>query len=171
MTKKRPKKILNTYSMKLISNCSPIIFLAKLNFLELLENDQVLIPDEVRKELLKKESVEKDRIEKFLNQKNVSTAKPSKIQNFSNNLGKGELAVISLALEKKVPHILMDDRRGRALARLHNLKTHGTLWIILRAYKNGLINKTQAQDLIYELPSVGFRIDQEFLFQVLKRLK
>lgn len=157
--------------MKLVSNCSPLIFLAKLNFLELLSEDQILIPREVEKELLCKESVEKDKIERFFSEKNVSILKVEKSRNFSEVLGKGEMAVINLALEKKVSNVLMDDRRARSLAKVHKLKPHGTLWIILRAYKKGVINKSQTRELIYDLPSIGFRVNPEFLFQILKTLK
>lgn len=156
--------------MKLISNCSPLIFLAKINFLELLENDEIIIPIEVKEELLFKESVEKDRLEKFFTSKNVQTIKVLTPRKFSNALGKGEIAVINLALENNIFDILMDDRRGRSLAKIHNLKPHGTLWIILRGYKNGTLTKSQTKDLICELPAVGFRVDPEFLFQILKTL-
>lgn len=156
--------------MKLVSDCSPLIFLSKLNFLELLSKDKVLIATEIKEELLFKDIPEKDRIEKFLSQKNIKTLSVKKNRKFSSALGKGEIATINLALEKSVPYVLMDDRRGRSLARIQNLKPRGTLWIILRAYKNGLINKSQARNIIYELPSIGFRTNQEFLFQILKKL-
>lgn len=156
--------------MNLVSNCSPLIFLAKLNFLELLAKDKIYIPEEVKKELLCKESAEKDKLKKFISTKNVRVLKIKKFRNFSEALGKGEMATINLALEKKISDILMDDRRGRSLAKVHNLKPHGTLWIILRAYKKGLINRSQTRDLIYDLPSIGFRINPEFLFQILKNL-
>lgn len=156
--------------MKLIANCSPIIFLAKLNSLELLAKDEIHIPLEVKNELLKKDSVEKDKISRFFSEKNVSIVNVQKTRNFSLILGKGEMSVINLALEKKVVDVLIDERRGRSLARVHKLKPHGTLWIILRAYKNKVINKQQARELIYELPSTGFRANQELLFQTLKKL-
>ena len=156
--------------MKLVSNCSPLIFLAKLNFLELLSGDRLLVPSEVQEELLRKESVEKDKIQRFLSEKNVAVLKVKKSRDFSEALGKGEMATINLALEKKITNVLMDDRRARSLAKIHKLRPRGTLWIILRAYKNGVINKSQAREIIYELPSVGFRVDMEFLFQILKTL-
>ncbi|MBI4234969.1 hypothetical protein HY604_01575 [Candidatus Peregrinibacteria bacterium] len=156
--------------MKFVADCSPLIFLAKLDVFDLLNKDEILITFEVQEELLIKESPEKDKIVKFLSQKNVKIAKVLKPDNFSEVLGKGELSTINLALEKKIPNVLMDDRRARSLAKIRNLKPRGTLWLILRAYKNGLLNKTQTHDLIYDLPSIGFRIDQEFLFTILKNL-
>ena len=156
--------------MKLVSNSSPLIFLAKLNFLELLAKDQVFIPQAVCEELLAKESAEKDKLTRFFNEKNVTilNSKNHKIQ--SNSLGKGEMEAINLAVENKIPHVLMDDRRARSFAKIQNLEPLGTIWIILRAYKKHYLTKTQARDLIYDLPTVGFRIDQEFLFQILKKV-
>lgn len=156
--------------MKLASNSSPLIFLAKLNFLELLAKDKILIPSGVQKEILAKESAEKDKLIRFFKEKNVSILNPKNknIQSFS--LGIGEIEAINLSLEQDTTHILMDDRRACSFAKIQNLEPHGTIWIILRAYKNKDLTKTQARDLIYDLPSVGFRIDQEFLFQILKKL-
>lgn len=156
--------------MKLVSNSSPLIFLAKLNFLELLAKDQIFIPVAVQQELLAKESAEKDKLVRFLGEKNVSILAPKKSDIQSGSLGKGEIEAINLAVELGIPQILMDDRRARSFARIQNLKPHGILWIILRAFKNQNLTKSQARDLIYDLSSIGFRIDQEFLFQVLKKL-
>lgn len=156
--------------MKLVSNSSPLIFLAKLNFLELLSKDQILIPTGVQEELLAKESAEKDKLTRFLQEKNITLLKPKNCKINSNSLGKGETEAINLAIENKVTHLLIDDRRAYAFAKIQELEPHGTLWIILRAYKDEVITKAQARDLIYDLPSVGFRIDQEFLFQILKRM-
>lgn len=156
--------------MNLVSNSSPLIFLAKLNFLELLSNDQVLIPTAVHQELLAKECAENDKLIRFFSKKNIKILTPKHDQITSNALGKGELSVINLAIENNIPHVLMDDKRARSFTKIHKLEPHGTLWIILRAYKDEVITKTQARNLIYDLPSVGFRIDQEFLFQILKKL-
>ncbi len=156
--------------MKLVSNSSPLIFLAKLNFLELLEKDQILIPCGVEKEILAKESAEKDKLIRFFGEKNITILSPKNKNIQSSSLGIGEIEVVNLALEQRATHILMDDRRARSFAKIQNLEPHGTLWIILRAHKNHDLTKNQARDLIYDLPSVGFRIDQEFLFQVLKKL-
>lgn len=156
--------------MKLVSNSSPLIFLAKLNFLELLSKDQIFIPTGVHQELLAKESVEKDKLMKFFNEKNIKIVNPKNIQIQSNSLGKGEMEAVNLAIGNNIPHILIDDKRARSFARIQNLKPLGTLWIILRAFKNKELTKTQTRELIYDLHSVGFRIDQEFLFQILKKL-
>lgn len=156
--------------MKLVSNSSPLIFLAKLNFLELLSKDQILIPSGVHRELLAKESAEKDKLERFFKEKNIQIIGPKNNKIQSASLGKGEAEVINLAIENSIPNILMDDRRACSFAKIQNLQPHGTLWIILRAYKNNVLTKIHARDLIYDLPSVGFRIDQEFLFQILKKL-
>ncbi len=156
--------------MKLVSNSSPLIFLAKLNFLELLSKDQIFIPTNVHKELLAKESVEKDKLMKFFNEKNIKIISPKNNQIQSDSLGKGEMETINLAIENNIPHVLIDDKRARSLARIQNLKPLGTLWTILRAFKNKELTKAQARELIYDLPSIGFRIDQEFLFQILKKL-
>ncbi len=156
--------------MKLVCNSSPLIFLAKLNKLDLLAPYAVLIPKEVHDELLAKECAEKDLLEAFFKQKNVEIMTSPKPVITSNSLGKGELAVINLALEEKMNTVILDDRRARTMARTAGLETHGIIWILLAAYKNEELTKQKTYELICDLPIHGFRIDQSFLLQILKKL-
>lgn len=156
--------------MKLVSNSSPLIFLAKLNELRLLKHHQIIVPKTVQNELFAKESSECDLLRKFFTQKNVTVMYVKQKRDFSTVLGKGEMETINCALQKKILYVLMDDRRARTFARLHNLHTKGTLWIILNAWKTKLITKKYAKQLIYELPSKGFRIEEGFLLNVIRGL-
>ncbi len=156
--------------MKLVCNSSPLIFLAKLNKLELLAPYSVLIPHDVHEELLAKECAEKDLLEAFFKQKSVTIMASPKPAINSNGIGKGELAVINLALEHSITDVIMDDRRARTLARTVGLQTFGTIWVLLSAYKDGTLTKKKTYELICDLPLHGFRIDQLFLLQILKKL-
>ncbi|MBI5413406.1 DUF3368 domain-containing protein [Candidatus Peregrinibacteria bacterium] len=156
--------------MKFAANSSVLIFLAKLDVLHLLEGFELFIPDAVKNELLAKESVEKDRLEKFLKQKTIKIIKIKKLRQFSAILGKGEMAVLNIAVEKKISDVLLDDRRARSLAKLHGLTPRGTIWVILNAFKNGVIDKKETKSLIYNLPSKGFRIDEVLFMEILKKI-
>lgn len=58
--------------------------------------------------------------------------------------GAGETAAILLATEIKADLVLMDDRRGVAVALRSGLAVTGTLGLLVRAAKYGLIDLAQA---------------------------
>ena len=70
-------------------------------------------------------------------------------------LHQGEAEAICLSLEKKAKLCLMDDKDGRTIAHLNNLHVTGTLGILLKAKKIGLI--PSVKDLIDKL-----RIEHHF---------
>ena len=57
-------------------------------------------------------------------------------------LGAGESAAIRLAMQYKCP-VLMDEKRGRAVARAQNVEVIGTLGILLTARKQGRIDQVK----------------------------
>ena len=156
--------------MKFVSNSSPLIFLAKLDILTFLERDTIVVPTLVREELLAKESVEKDLLAHFFQNQNVLFERAPQRRILSAALGMGETETILIALAKKISHVLIDDRRARSLARLNDLKPKGTLWVILRALREEKINQREAKAFVYDLPKVGFRIDETLWMEVLRRM-
>jgi predicted nucleic acid-binding protein len=56
------------------------------------------------------------------------------------NLGKGEIESLVICKEKNLP-VLLDDSQARRTAEILNIEAHGTLFVILKAYKNKLISK------------------------------
>lgn len=75
-------------------------------------------------------------------------------------LGHGETEAISLAMEKRVSIVLMDERRGRAAAEARGLLPIGTLNILDLADERGLLDGVTA---LNELKRTTFRADQELL--------
>lgn len=61
------------------------------------------------------------------------------IQTSQNNIDLGEAEAIILALELKANLLLMDERRGRALATNYGLNVTGLLGVLLQAKQNGFI--------------------------------
>ena len=52
----------------------------------------------------------------------------------------GEAAVITLALDKRIPLVALDERRGRVVARTLGLAVTGSLGVLLRAKETGLLD-------------------------------
>lgn len=66
-------------------------------------------------------------------------------------LDPGELEVLALAQSLADPLVLLDDEVARAEARRLKLRLCGTLGILVRAYRQGLLSFDQAELLIREI--------------------
>lgn len=155
---------------KIVSNSSPIIFLAKLNALHLLNRYHVLIPASVWGEITRKETVDQDRIRKFLESDSVEKNDLEVVKS-STKLGNGEMSAICLANIENIKMILIDDQKAWINAEYHELIPKGTLWIITQAYRHKEITKKQAQELIMGLPLVNFYMSTELLTRALLELE
>ena len=83
------------------------------------------------------------------------------------NLGKGEADVIALASQTGL-RIIIDDSKARKVAENMGLKLIGTIGVLMKAERLGLIGS--AQDKVRELREKGFYVSEELLEDV-SRLK
>jgi predicted nucleic acid-binding protein len=107
-----------------ISDASPLIALADIEELEILQllYQRIVITDIVRAEII---ADLPDWIE-------VSTEYDLKqLQILELELDKGEASAIALALENPESRIILDERKGRAVAKRLGLKVTGTLTMVL----------------------------------------
>ena len=93
------------------------------------------------------------------------------IENFSNEIDYGEIAVISLAMNLKPKLILIDDLPARIIAESLGFKVRGTLYVLLLAYRKNLINKSELIRLVNQLLFAGFRISQEMYIKFLEEIE
>lgn len=89
----------------------------------------------------------------------IRVVKVSHVDN-TIQLGHGETEAISLAMEKRVSIVLMDERRGRAAAEARGLLPIGTLNILDLADERALLDGVTA---LNELKRTTFRVDGELL--------
>ena len=71
-------------------------------------------------------------------------------------IGAGESEAIALALELGNVFVLLDDKKARQIAKQLGLEIIGTIGLILRAKRKGLIEKVKP--VLNELIMAGFRI-------------
>lgn len=83
-------------------------------------------------------------------------------------LGKGENEAISLAIERQVKVLLIDERLGRGAAQARGLIPVGTLNLIDLADEKGLLDGVSALD---DLRKTTFRADSELLGRFEARMK
>lgn len=84
-----------------------------------------------------------------------------------NNLDLGEAEAIALSIELQANRLLIDEKKGRTIARQYNLSIVGTLGILLEAKTKGFLsNITKEMD---KLLKIGFWIHPT-LYKKIQRL-
>ena len=163
----------------ILSNATPLIYLAKLGKLDILKSlfKEIVIPREVYEEIIagKKDgffdalTIEKAVENGWLKIKELKIER--KIEKFAPEIDLGEIALINLAKKLKADLILIDDASARTIAESLGFNVKGTLYILLKAYKKKLIHKDELKELINQLVFSGFRISQELYIEILEELE
>ena len=138
--------------MKVTSNTSPLIALAKIGRLTLL---QKLYGTIIISPFVKVESVDKGKelgasdaleIEKAIEEGWIVVAKITEKQDKvvqkligEMRIGLGEAGALTLAKDEKLL-VILDDKEARAIAKSWNLEYTGTVMVIYEAYVSGLIS-------------------------------
>ncbi len=159
-----------------VSNASPLIYLAKIGRLDLLRDmfDEVLIPEEVRKEVVDKGrdlgKPDVVQVERALEEGWLRTC-PLKVKFGALGLHPGEEAVIFLGKQEGNCLILVDESAARTAARMLGLESRGTIFILLKAVENG---KLDMDDFLAELQSLvkaGFRLSEDVYLEAVRKAK
>ncbi len=93
----------------------------------------------------------------------IRTPKNITFQN-SLDIDAGEASAITLALESESSLLILDDSKGRKLARRLNLLFTGTLGIILKAKNVGII--PSIKPIIQKIQETNFRFSQKVLEEI-----
>jgi predicted nucleic acid-binding protein len=145
----------------IIVDTSSLITLERVNLLQILCKiyKEVVIPESVIKEFgnLSLPCVSIRKVESNL----------LKLLITDLNLGKGEADVIALASQTGLK-IIIDDSKARRVAENMGLKLTGTIGVLMKAERLGLIGS--AHDKVRELREKGFYVSEELL-EELSRFK
>ncbi|MDL1959711.1 MAG: DUF3368 domain-containing protein [Deltaproteobacteria bacterium] len=160
---------------KVVSNATPLIYLAKANQLSLLQGmvKQVFIPEAVYREVVieGKRLGEKDAysVDRAITQGWMIVQDVKIIYPVEITIHSGEVEVISLAREKGIETVLMDDAKARAASEMAGLRPIGTLWLILKAVKNQLLNFDQFLSTLEDIIHSGFYLKEEVYLKAIRR--
>lgn len=162
--------------MRAVSNSTPLIFLAKIGRLNVLEEifDAVLIPNKVFTEVVvdgkEKGYYDAFLVEEFI-EKGFILKKEVEIEKLRGMpIGRGEIETIELATKEEIKDVLIDEAKGRRIARLYNLQPKGTLWVLTKAFEDDLLSKEELKNCIQELIKCGYRIREEILVEIFREL-
>jgi predicted nucleic acid-binding protein len=82
-------------------------------------------------------------------------------------LDKWETSAIALAIEKENSLLIIDEKKGRKIAKQMNLKITGILGVMVKAKEIGLIEKVKP--ILDKLEKIEFRISSKLKEEILKR--
>ena len=154
----------------IIANSTPLIALAKIGKIDLLEEiyARIVIPEAVYEEVAisgkgKKGNVEITKAEWVI----VKEVRDKKLKKFLQlELGEGEAEVIALACEANADLVIIDENRGRRIARMFGLKVSGTIGTIIEAKRKGLLNNVR--EVLDELINADVWIGEDLYEEALK---
>ncbi len=154
----------------IVSNSSPLIHLAKVGQLGLLEKlyGRVLISPAVFVEITEPG---KPGVADLQNLIATEVLQIEPVQNqdlvtlLAKDLDRGESEAIALAIERKADLILLDETDARQVAELYGLKKTGFLGILLRAHQRGWLPEVKA--ILDEAIQKGFHIYPKLYAQLM----
>ncbi len=141
---------------KAVVNASPIIYLARTQFFEFLQvaAAEVLVPVAVADEILVR-GPNDPAAQALSNTPWVRKVETPQIPRsvLAWDLGPGESAVIGWALAHPGCLAIIDDLEGRRCAETHRIRLRGTLGLVLRAKRQGIIPR--ARPVLEQLCTAG----------------
>ena len=155
--------------MVVVSNASPLIYLAAIKRLDILEQifGTILIPPSVYREIVvvgdgQPGSVEVETLPWILAKGLTNPEPPTSL-----GLDAGEADAIALAIQEGADILLMDERRGRNVASGLNLTVLGTLGVLIDAKRRGIIHRIKPE-LDSLVNQAGFWVNPNLYARVLE---
>lgn len=157
--------------MQFVLNPSPLIFLAKLGYLNqfIESSDDFYISQSVADKIRAKLAPASQTVQSLINSGNLQV-RASNLTTLANSLnqrlGKGESEAIALGIELDADYVLLDDSTARREVRRLGLKIKGTLAIIKKLSKDGKIRIENLDNLYHRLPEIEFRVKRSLFDQI-----
>lgn len=126
--------------MILVADASALIALATCDSLYLLEDifGNVLVPEAVFAEVTLLDKPQSERLRSYLEGK-VRAVDMQRFIYLDAYADAGETQAMLLYKEVAADYLLIDDKRGRKVAKINQIQTIGSLGVLLQAKRSGLI--------------------------------
>lgn len=167
------KNLMKISPTPVVSDADVIIHLSKLEKLSLLQTlyNEVAIPEYVKSEILNKDNADiENAIKSFLRVFTTDEIAAKAIAQ-EHGIHIGEAHVKILGEELKASLFLSNERKVRKAAKEEGFFVAGTIGIILKAVKIGVIKKPEAIFLLEKMGSQDFRIHPDILQSAIRVLK
>ncbi len=149
----------------IISDSTTLIILNNLNRLDLLEIfEKIYIPQKVYEEINYKNDFS---LPKFIE---ILEVKNNELYHYLIKiLDAGESEAISLAKEKDLP-LIIDEKKGRKIAKNLKVKIIGFLGILYLNYKKDTLSKTEIENILEKSILNGYRISTKLINEFFENL-
>lgn len=149
-----------------ISDSSPLILLARMKEVEILEGlySKVSIPEEVYREVVVRgkeegysDAYEIERnIDVFIQIKSLEGEYQERAEKMKSSLGSGESEALLLALQEEADILLADDLEVRKMAKNRGLSCRSTIGMMFEALDKDLIDIEGYENSIEELSKISW---------------
>jgi predicted nucleic acid-binding protein len=165
----------------LIFDATPLIYLGKINIIQKIAHfpEEKYTPGSVYEEVVvegkKNGQPEVFLIENMINTGMIKIRAPADNQYLSHlkenpKIITGDAEVLALAYELE-GIALLDDEEARGMAEIEGIRHHGTIYLLLKMMKIGLVTKEETLDALNEMIHKGWRCSTELYADILKAIK
>lgn len=149
--------------MKVVFNSSPLIFLSRLDYLELfLQYDyQFYVPEVVIEEINAKQDEASNYVNVVVANNSLTVEQiglVSLAKSINERLGRGEAAAIALATEMQSDYVILDDFAARREALRLGLNVKGTLAVIKKMMADDRVKIDDLEQFYQQLLRIKFRV-------------
>ncbi|MBI4017306.1 MAG: hypothetical protein HY363_06465 [Candidatus Aenigmarchaeota archaeon] len=159
----------------IVSDSSPLIFIAKLGILPIVckKYGAICIPEEVFNEVVvegrKFRAQEIVEIEKAIAEKRIKVIRVEHVSKQEmSGLHIGEQNAIALCKQKKISSLLVDDREAVLTCRLLGISAVRTTRVLLELMKDKLIKRERYEKFLRQLSEEGYFMTAEVYGELLK---
>lgn len=152
--------------MILVADCSALIALSACHQLELLEKlfKSVVVPEAVYHEAIVSNKKEAQELKQYLNDK-VQKVDMKNYVFLDGFADAGETEAMLLYKQISADKLLIDDKRGRKVAKMNNISIVGSLGVLLVAKEKGFIN--EISPLLQKIECSDIHLSQQLIITVL----
>lgn len=162
--------------MIVVADTTPLISLTKIGRLNLVHQlfGEIQIPNAVFEELVYNtkfpEESRQIRESSFIKKVSIKNTKAVELLRRSSGLDVGESEAIILSDMVNASVLLMDEVKGRQIAKQMGIQIMGTIGMLLAAYKEQLLSKEEILDCIEILKTTGRHISSKLYEQLLEKI-
>ncbi len=154
--------------MKVVFNSSPLIFLSRLEFLDIFldSDDDFYLPNFVAEEISAKSDAASQQVKALIDVDKI-LVKEIQLLSLANRLnmrlGRGESEAIALGTELQTDYIILDDFAARKEATRLGLNVKGTLAVIKKLQVDSKITIGSTDQLYQDILAMNFRVKRSLL--------
>jgi predicted nucleic acid-binding protein len=143
--------------MIVVADASPLVALTICDCLDILEKlfDNVKVSQTVYEEVTIDGKFGSDKLKEYLQEK-VTYLDLNSFVIEGSSLDKGELSSIALYKRLQADYLLIDEKAGRRIAKLNNIKVIGSLGVLIEAKKKGILQSLKPHIKILRSSKIYF---------------